>query len=54
MSTITESVTQRFKIYGYLNATHYYVTCPFLILLFVSHCRIVVGTDEIKMHAVFK
>jgi hypothetical protein len=54
MSTITESVTQWFKSYGHLNATHYYVISTIPILLFMSHCRNVVGLDEIKIHIVFK
>ena len=54
MSTITESVTRWFKSYGHLNSTHYYVTRTFPILLFTSHCRIVVCLDEIKMHTFFK
>jgi hypothetical protein len=54
MSTKRESVTQWFKSYGHLNATHYNVTCTCSTLLFMSHCRIVVGLDELKMHTVFK
>jgi hypothetical protein len=39
MSTIAESVTQWFKIYGHLNVTEHYVTrtCP--VLSFKSYSR---------------